>query len=68
MGKRLLGFFYAFFQISGMRINHIMFIKEKGKKQNLVIHGCFYKQNQLVAQNEYIEHRMFKQQTEECII
>ena len=60
--------FDAIFQISIKWLNHIMFIKEKGRKQNLVSNGCFIKQNRLIAQNEYIEHRLFNNKLSECLI
>lgn len=54
----------SFFQISYRGFSHIMFIKEKGRKQNLALHGYLDKTNRLMAQNEYIEHWVFKQQIE----
>jgi hypothetical protein len=64
MGKRLLGFFMPLFRYRRRALIILCLSKRKGENKILFHMGIYIKQNRLRAQNEYIEHWVFKQQIE----
>jgi len=64
MGKQLLAFLCHFFRYH--KIDSIIFCLSKKKGENKIVFNTdiLLKRNRLIAQNEYIEHKMFKEQIE----
>ena len=68
MGKRLLAFLCHFYRYH--KIDSIIFClsMKKGESKIMLNTDILFKRNQLITQNEYIEHKMFKDPLSECPI